>query len=83
MTRYDGKNVLKLDGGWVINLLEGATTRYDISEYRLKHTHEGYNWSVNHSSYAPESERVMRCLKCRAIVPEEALGFIELLRWET
>lgn len=68
----DGLDIIKLDGGWVINLYERSTTLQNFKEYRIRHTHEGYDWRV-----------ASICLRCKAVVPEEILGFVELLRWET
>ncbi len=79
MNNDDGKTILELDNGWSINLLYVYTGINETKEYLIKHRHEGYNWNVD-PIYAGVP-LLGRCIRCRGNVPEELLGFLELLRW--
>ena len=64
------EEVIKGDG-WAIKLSE--------DRYRITHAHEGYDWGVD-SSW--RNGRTRGCIHCGEEVPQEALGFLELLKWE-
>ncbi len=71
------EEVIKVDG-WIITLLKGGT---DIDQYRITHSHKGYDWGVNTITISEYRGRV-GCIHCGKEVPKEALGFLELLKWE-
>ena len=73
-----GKTILELDDGWAIKLLDGYTQRNDIKKYYPVHHHKGYYWPTEWAF----GNTVKRCRRCNIAVPKEALGFIELLKWE-
>ena len=80
---YEAKTQVLLDvDGWRIKLIEGGW-KYS-KQYYITHNHKGYSWPV--STYLNSDEhRIIhvKCSHCHEQVPEETLGFLELLKWET
>ena len=69
--------------GWEIKVMEGGWR--NTKQYYIMHDHKGYSWPVVANLRGnSDKHRVIsvKCSHCQAQVPEETLGFLELLKWE-
>lgn len=74
------QNVITVDG-WCIKLLEGTGAPFSGKRYRITHEHKEYSWAVDDLTKSGH-QGTNRCIRCNKEVPKEALGFLEILRWE-
>ena len=85
---YNKKAIVLIEkGGWCIKMIYYTPVQHrDIKQYYITHNHKGYSWPVvaNLRGNSDEHRTIsVRCAHCHEDVPNETLGFLELLKWET
>ena len=68
---------VELDGGWLLS----KYTNY-FNSWAVLHRHkEGLNLCSKHTTHRRKGVFLL-CSKCKTEVPDEVMGFLELIKWE-